>query len=164
MSIKILRGKTKTVWFPLSSAYGVSGKGQFMMASSGEAIQASSGSGVDANVILGLYTGPAITTGNLTAGTTRIPVQVPEGVVYIEDTATSGAFTSGTIGLNYGLSSGSATGNFSASGISGSTGHTQHIGYANTTYGPFTHAGFGASSGANIFAWSGGNLQARNVT
>src|SRR3990167_5348275 len=125
MSIKILRGRTKTMWFPLSSAYAVSSKGQFMMGSSGEAIQASSGAGVDANIVLGLYTGPAITTGNLTAGTTRIPVQVPQGVVYIEDTATSGAFSSATIGLNYGLSSGSATGNWS------STGTTQHIGLAN---------------------------------
>ena len=156
MSIKILRGRTKTMWFPLSSAYAVSSKGQFMMGSSGEAVQASSGAGVDANIILGLYTGPAITTGSLTAGTTRIPLQVPIGTVTIEDTVTSGAFSTATIGLNYGFSSGSATGALVTT--------NQHIGYANTTYGPFTHTGFGASSGANTFAWSGGNLQARNVT
>ena len=156
MSIKVLRGRTKTVWLSLSSAYAVSSRGQFMMASSGEAVQASSGAGVDANIILGLYTGPAITTSNLTAGTTRIPLQTPIGTVYIEDTATSGAFTTGTIGLNYGFSSGSATGALVTT--------NQHIGFANTTYGPFTLVGPGASSGANIFAWSGGNLQARNVT
>lgn len=156
MAIKFLRGRYKTVWFPLSSAYAVSGRGQFMMGSSGEAVQASSGAGVDANVILGLYTGPAITTGSLTAGTTRIPLITPIGTVYIEDTATSGAFSTSTIGLNYGFSSGSATGALVTT--------NQHIGLGNTTYGAFTHVSFGASSGANIFAWSGGNLQARNVT
>ena len=156
MSIKILRGRTKSMWFPLSSAYAVSSKGQFMMASSGEAVQASSSAGIDANVILGLYTGPAITTSNLTAGTTRIPLLVPIGTVYIEDTVTSGAFTSGTVGANYGFSSGSATGALVTT--------NQHVGLGNTTYSPFTHVKFGASSGANVFAFSGGNLQARNVT
>ena len=156
MAIKPYAGRWVTKWFPLSSAYYLA-KGTFMMGSSGEAVQASSSAGVrDAN-ILGLYMGPAITTSALTAGTTRIGLLCPVGTVYIEDTATSGAFTSGTVGNSYGFSSGSATGNF------GSTGFTQHIGLANATYNPFVHAKFGASSGANIFALVG-SLQAGSVT
>ena len=156
MAIKPYAGRWVTKWFPLSSAYYLA-KGTFMMGSSGEAVQASTSAGQNANPILGLYMGPAIATSALTAGTTRIPLLTPVGTVYIEDTATSGSFTSGTVGLSYGLSSGSATGNFS------STGFTQHLGAGNTTVTPFVHTKFGASSGANVFGWTA-SLQAGAVT
>ena len=142
MAIKPYSGKWITKTFTRSTAYALY-KGMAVMLSSGFAVKGSSSAGIQANPLVGFYTGPAVASGAMTTGTIQVQVPMSNAVVIAD---TSGSATTGTIGNDYGLSSGSATG------------LTNVIGIANTTVTPFTNIGMANASGQNLFSVRGGTL------
>lgn len=142
MAIKPYSGEWKTATFPRSTAYALY-KGMAVMLSSGLAVKGSSSAGIQANPLVGFYVGDAVASGSMTTGTIQIQVPGSRAIVVAD---CSGTFTTGTVGNDYGLSSGSATG------------LTNVIGAANTTVTPFTHIAGANSSGVNYFSVRGGTL------